>query len=130
MSFSNITLDECPYDYLFALGTDAKPLIDAIIQKDSGLITNRRALKEPSLMGIISGILSVAQWNATFANSIVHINLTESDVYDIPKEIKYLPKLKTLTLTNSMVRTLSDEIGELTELAHILGKDQCGEPTR
>ena len=119
-SFSNIELEDCLSGYLYAFGKDAKPLIDAIIQRDSGLINSRGPLKR-AFTGeyYLWALISVAQWNPAFADSIEHLNLSESDVCDIPDEITYLSKLKTLTLTNSGVRTISDKIGELKELTHL-----------
>ena len=120
LSFPNVTITDCPVNSLFLLNMEAKPIIDTLIGEDSAHIT-KRTLQMNKLSGTLLFwvIINVAKWNSVFADNIEHLHFKGLGLYSLPPEIKYLRKLKTLTLKKSSIASLPDEIGELSELTHL-----------
>jgi len=120
LSFPNVTISDCPGRSLSFLDVETKPIIDTLIGEDSAHITKRTPqMNELSGTLLFWVIVNIATWNAVFADSIEHLHIHRMGLLTLPPEIKYLRKLKTLTLKFSSIASLPDECGELSELTHL-----------
>ena len=113
-----VRLSTYSIDWLERLEHQSKTFIDLMLQTDSRTIQSTSIIEEvfPTTEQAMWALGEVVQWNAYLQSSINELDLTSTQLLEVPQGIQYLDNLSHLNLSNNHLMTIPEWLSELSNV--------------